>query len=88
MEVAVKVVERRSSLHLASRGKRSSTRRAPGSLRKVILLIVADSFYSAAILSPRGALFVSRSTRVTERRTLGEFSPSLMRPRSETGFLK
>lgn len=40
MEVAVKAVERRSLLHLASRTNRSSTCHAADSLCKVILLIV------------------------------------------------
>lgn len=60
----------RKALHLASRGETwSSTRRAPASLRKVILLIVADSFYNAGILSSRERLrcLCFAATRVTER---------------------
>lgn len=80
MEVAVKAVERRCILRAS--GKRSSTRRAPASLRKVILLIVADSFYSAGILSPREAplpLFRGHSRdRETNTRIFPIFNDQIM----------
>lgn len=60
MEVAVKAVERRSLLHLASRTNRSSTCCAHDSLCKVILLIVR--FVLLGVLFFRRVVaFVSRS---------------------------